>query len=47
MHIYSNMSHCRLCKKYNYLPMDAIFVLKSVKLNIIEYEKIIFMLIIC
>ena len=26
---------------------DAIFVSKSIKLNIIEYEKIIFMLIIC
>ncbi len=23
MHIYSNMSHCRLCKKYNYLPMKS------------------------
>lgn len=26
---------------------DAIFASKSIKLNIIEYEKIIFMLIIC
>lgn len=22
-YIYSNMSHCRLCKKYNYLPMKS------------------------